>query len=55
MFDADYYNTLAIENRAEVREINKKKNSILSMTNQQKKQSAWNTLFPKMPESEMVY
>lgn len=53
--DHDYYNTVVAENRQEMREINQRKNKILSISSQKRKQEAWTSLFPKLPESDMVY
>jgi len=53
--DEKYYNTLAAENKGQMKEINERKNEIMKMSNLEKKQIAWNNLYPKLPDSNIPY
>ena len=52
MFDIDTYKQMNAERKQEANEINESRKAILRMSNGQKRQKAWNNLFPKMVRSD---
>jgi len=48
MFDIDTINEINAEEKAYKKWERERKNSILSMTNAQRKQEEWNELYPKL-------
>lgn len=57
IFDEDSANAVHFENQREAHEIRERRNQILAMTNPQKKQLAWKSVFGKptySPEIESM-
>ena len=53
--DEKYYNTIAAENKGQMKEINERKNEIMRMSNPAKRQTAWDNLYPKLPVANIPY
>ena len=55
MFDTDTYKAMYAENRAQMIEINERKNEIMRMKPSPRKQAEWKKHHPRLPASNIVY